>query len=89
MPLIYIGAFIEHPTPFMEEFLERLTTLNYPLTRLRLFIHNNVGPKEQNCLTQIVYKPNFLPFVDLTLASKFSCMSILPTSNYCAVLYWF
>ncbi|KAI4797266.1 hypothetical protein KUCAC02_025221, partial [Chaenocephalus aceratus] len=37
MPLVHIGVFIEHPTPFMEEFLERLTTMNYPLERVRLF----------------------------------------------------
>lgn len=42
MPLVYVAVFIEHATPFMEEFLERLTTLNYPMTRIRLFIHNNV-----------------------------------------------
>lgn len=43
MPLVHLAVFIEHPTPFMEEFLERLTTLNYPHSRLRLFIHNNVS----------------------------------------------
>lgn len=43
LPLVYVAVFIEHATPFMEEFLERLTTLDYPKTRLRLFIHNNVG----------------------------------------------
>lgn len=42
MPLVYVAVFIEHATPFMEEFLERLSTLNYPKTRIRLFIHNNV-----------------------------------------------
>ena len=44
LPLVYVGVFIEHATPFMEEFLDRLTTLNYPTTRIRLFIHNNVRP---------------------------------------------
>ena len=42
MPIVHIGVFIEQATPFLEEFLERLATLNYPHTRLRLFIHNNV-----------------------------------------------
>ncbi|XP_058480567.1 multifunctional procollagen lysine hydroxylase and glycosyltransferase LH3 [Solea solea] len=42
MPLVYVAVFIEHATPFMEEFLERLVTLNYPSAKLRLFIHNNV-----------------------------------------------
>lgn len=55
MPLVYIGVFIEHATPFMEEFLERLTTLNYPLSRLRLFIHNNVGLTDKLCLLLLAH----------------------------------
>lgn len=43
MPLVHVGVFIEKATPFLEEFLERLTLMNYPTARLRLFIHNNVG----------------------------------------------
>lgn len=42
MPLVYVGVFIERATPFMDEFLHRLTTINYPTARIRLFIHNNV-----------------------------------------------
>lgn len=45
MPLVHVAVFIHHATPFMEDFLERLTTLNYPLGRIRLFIHNNVSPQ--------------------------------------------
>ncbi|XP_016405100.1 procollagen-lysine,2-oxoglutarate 5-dioxygenase 3-like [Sinocyclocheilus rhinocerous] len=41
MPLVHVAVFIEQPTPFLEEFLERLATLIYPHTRIRLFIHNN------------------------------------------------
>ncbi|XP_078101512.1 multifunctional procollagen lysine hydroxylase and glycosyltransferase LH3 [Sander vitreus] len=48
MPLVYVSVFIEHATPFMDEFLERLTTLNYPPSRLRLFIHNNVVYHERH-----------------------------------------
>ncbi|KAI5096160.1 procollagen-lysine,2-oxoglutarate 5-dioxygenase 3 precursor, partial [Silurus meridionalis] len=48
MPQVLVAVFIEHPTPFIEEFLERLATLNYPHTRLRLFIHNNVVYHEQH-----------------------------------------
>uniref|UniRef100_H3C613 Procollagen-lysine, 2-oxoglutarate 5-dioxygenase 3 n=1 Tax=Tetraodon nigroviridis TaxID=99883 RepID=H3C613_TETNG len=41
MPLVHVGVFIEKATPFLEEFLERLTLMNYPRP-VRLFIHNNV-----------------------------------------------
>ncbi|KAM4536903.1 multifunctional procollagen lysine hydroxylase and glycosyltransferase LH3 [Odontesthes bonariensis] len=48
MPLVYVAVFIEHPTPFMEEFLDRFATLNYPTARIRLFIHNNVVYHERH-----------------------------------------
>ncbi|KAM3590698.1 uncharacterized protein V6R79_014517 [Siganus canaliculatus] len=48
LPLVYVGVFIEHATPFMDEFLERLTTLNYPPEKLRLFIHNSVVYHERH-----------------------------------------
>ncbi|KAM6908893.1 multifunctional procollagen lysine hydroxylase and glycosyltransferase LH3 [Xenentodon cancila] len=48
MPVVYVGVFIEHATPFMEEFLERLATLNYPKARIRLYIHNSVVYHERH-----------------------------------------
>uniref|UniRef100_UPI003AAF3309 multifunctional procollagen lysine hydroxylase and glycosyltransferase LH3-like n=1 Tax=Centroberyx gerrardi TaxID=166262 RepID=UPI003AAF3309 len=48
MPLVYVAVFIEQPTPFLDEFLERLTTLSYPVARIRLFIHNNVVYHERH-----------------------------------------
>uniref|UniRef100_A0A8C5FU23 procollagen-lysine 5-dioxygenase n=1 Tax=Gadus morhua TaxID=8049 RepID=A0A8C5FU23_GADMO len=48
LPLVYVAVFIEQPTPFLEEFLERLTTFNYPVSRIRLFIHNNVVYHERH-----------------------------------------
>ncbi|MFT7796404.1 procollagen-lysine,2-oxoglutarate 5-dioxygenase 3 isoform X1 [Arapaima gigas] len=41
LPVVQVGVFIEQPTPFLEEFLERLVSQSYPTNRLRLFIHNN------------------------------------------------
>ncbi|KAL0970781.1 hypothetical protein UPYG_G00247320 [Umbra pygmaea] len=48
LPLVHVAVFIVQPTPFLEEFLERLTTFNYPTSRIRLFIHNNVVYHEQH-----------------------------------------
>ncbi|XP_048885133.1 multifunctional procollagen lysine hydroxylase and glycosyltransferase LH3 [Brienomyrus brachyistius] len=48
MPLVHVAVFIEQPTPFLSEFLHRLTTMNYPLDRIRLFIHNNVVYHEKH-----------------------------------------
>lgn len=36
-----VGVFIEHPTPFLPEFFQRLTTLDYPKDKLNVFVHNN------------------------------------------------
>ncbi|XP_019964065.2 multifunctional procollagen lysine hydroxylase and glycosyltransferase LH3 isoform X1 [Paralichthys olivaceus] len=48
MPLVHVAVFIEQATPFMEEFLDRLTTLNYPAAKIHLFIHNNVVYHERH-----------------------------------------
>ncbi|XP_020670889.3 procollagen-lysine,2-oxoglutarate 5-dioxygenase 2 isoform X1 [Pogona vitticeps] len=40
-PRVTIGVFIEQPTPFLNKFLDRLLTLDYPKEKLSLFIHNN------------------------------------------------
>uniref|UniRef100_A0A8C9W2M4 procollagen-lysine 5-dioxygenase n=1 Tax=Scleropages formosus TaxID=113540 RepID=A0A8C9W2M4_SCLFO len=39
--LVTVGVFIEQPTPFLPEFLERLLTLDYPKNKLSIFVHNN------------------------------------------------
>ncbi|XP_041443636.1 uncharacterized protein LOC495489 isoform X1 [Xenopus laevis] len=41
LPHVLLGVFIEQPTPFMSQFLERLVQLDYPRNRLSLFIHNS------------------------------------------------
>ncbi|CAI5791219.1 multifunctional procollagen lysine hydroxylase and glycosyltransferase LH3 [Podarcis lilfordi] len=40
-PRVLLGVFIEQPTPFLPQFLQRLLTLNYPYSHLQLFIHNH------------------------------------------------
>ena len=37
-----IAIFIEHPTPFLREFLKKITELNYPKKKISVLIHNNV-----------------------------------------------
>lgn len=48
LPLVFVAVFVLKPTPFMEEFLNRLTTMNYPSSRIRLFIHNSVVYHERD-----------------------------------------
>ncbi|XP_058038161.1 multifunctional procollagen lysine hydroxylase and glycosyltransferase LH3 [Ahaetulla prasina] len=40
-PRVLLGVFIEKPIPFLPQFLQRLLTLDYPYSHLRLFIHNH------------------------------------------------
>ncbi len=40
LPLVVLAVFIEKSTPFLSEFLKRLADLNYPKSRILLFLHN-------------------------------------------------
>ncbi|XP_037136122.1 procollagen-lysine,2-oxoglutarate 5-dioxygenase 2 isoform X2 [Syngnathus acus] len=40
-PNVLLGVFIEHPTPFLSEFFQRLMTLDYPKDKLKVFVHNH------------------------------------------------
>lgn len=42
LPTILLALFIEKPTPFTEEFLEKAYSINYPKEKLHLLIRNNV-----------------------------------------------
>ena len=40
MPMqVVLAIFVEHPTPFIEEFFTKLEKLDYPRSKLDLFIH--------------------------------------------------
>ena len=37
-----VGLFIETPTPFLREFFEKISKLNYPKNKLSILIHNSI-----------------------------------------------
>ncbi|KAK7471384.1 hypothetical protein BaRGS_00035990, partial [Batillaria attramentaria] len=39
-PTILMGLFVEQPTPFIRDFFQRITALNYPKSKIDLFVHN-------------------------------------------------
>ncbi|XP_069690681.1 procollagen-lysine,2-oxoglutarate 5-dioxygenase 1 isoform X2 [Periplaneta americana] len=39
-PVVLVAVFIEEPTPFLEEFFEKLYNIEYPKEKLHLFVHN-------------------------------------------------
>lgn len=41
-PDLTVGIFIEDATPFIREFFDRFTKLNYPKEKMTLLIHNNI-----------------------------------------------
>lgn len=41
-PTVLLTSFITQPTPFLEEYLQKLVGLNYPKNKIRFFIYNSV-----------------------------------------------
>ncbi|KAH6934059.1 hypothetical protein HPB50_019801 [Hyalomma asiaticum] len=39
-PRVLIAIFVEHPTPFLKEALQKVYNLNYPKEKIHLFVHN-------------------------------------------------
>ncbi|XP_050088585.1 procollagen-lysine,2-oxoglutarate 5-dioxygenase isoform X1 [Anopheles aquasalis] len=46
LPLVTMALFIEKPTPFLEEWFDRITKLNYPGDRLDVLVHSGVAYHE-------------------------------------------
>ncbi|KAF5287566.1 hypothetical protein FQA39_LY15895 [Lamprigera yunnana] len=42
LPIVLLNLFIEVPTPFLEEYFNKIQDLEYPKERIHLFIHNSV-----------------------------------------------
>uniref|UniRef100_A0A8C2JB08 procollagen-lysine 5-dioxygenase n=1 Tax=Cyprinus carpio TaxID=7962 RepID=A0A8C2JB08_CYPCA len=40
-PQVTVAIYIEQPTPFLPEFLERFLSLDYPKDKLNIFVHNS------------------------------------------------
>ncbi|XP_058129261.1 procollagen-lysine,2-oxoglutarate 5-dioxygenase [Anopheles ziemanni] len=43
LPLVTMALFVEKPTPFLEEWFDRITKLNYPGDRLDVLVHSSVA----------------------------------------------
>jgi hypothetical protein len=41
-PTVLVAVFIEQPTPFLEEFLDKIYYIEYPRQKLHLFVCNSV-----------------------------------------------
>lgn len=48
IPKVTLGIFLERPTPFLTEFLERIQDFRYPKKKIDLYFHNEVeGQREE------------------------------------------
>ncbi|CAF0971601.1 unnamed protein product [Didymodactylos carnosus] len=54
-PIVYMAIFIEYPTPFLQEYFDKITKINYPKQRIGLFVHNQVD-YHQKLLEQLLSK---------------------------------
>ena len=43
LPTVFVGVFVEQPTPFLQRFFERLAALNYPKKKMTVFLRNSVS----------------------------------------------
>lgn len=43
LPIVLLALFVEYPTPFLEEQLEKIYAIDYPKRRIHLFVHNTVS----------------------------------------------
>ena len=43
LPTVFVGVFIEQPTPFLRQFLDRLAALSYPKQKMTVFLRNSVS----------------------------------------------
>ncbi|XP_034024550.1 procollagen-lysine,2-oxoglutarate 5-dioxygenase 2 isoform X2 [Thalassophryne amazonica] len=50
-PNVFVGVFIEQPTPFVPEFFQRLLALDYPKDKLKIFVHNSEVYHEKHIQT--------------------------------------
>lgn len=41
-PHVLLALFVEQPTPFLPQMLEKLVALDYPKTHISLWVHNKV-----------------------------------------------
>ena len=39
---VLVALFVEQPMPFLEEFFDKIFAINYPKTKIHLFVHNTV-----------------------------------------------
>ncbi|XP_058450895.1 procollagen-lysine,2-oxoglutarate 5-dioxygenase [Malaya genurostris] len=42
LPTVMLALFIEKATPFIDDWFDKIANLNYPMSKMHLFIHNNV-----------------------------------------------
>ena len=89
-PTILIALFVDRPTPFVEEFLEKIYLQSYPKSKLHLFIYNNVPYHEKVILTDFVAKyaseyksvKQILPNDGIEVATARSLAMYDPLHNY-------
>ena len=48
IPHVMIAIFIEKPTPFIEEFFQKIENLDYDKDKITMFIHNNIEYHEED-----------------------------------------
>ncbi|XP_018024064.2 procollagen-lysine,2-oxoglutarate 5-dioxygenase 1-like, partial [Hyalella azteca] len=72
LPVVMVAVFVETGTPFLEEALQKIARLDYPKTRMHLFLHSQV-PKHGALLsnwTKAATKAGYLSVTHVTHDDK-------------------
>lgn len=55
---VLVAVFIENPTPFLEEFFDKILTMTYPKNKIHIFVHNRVEYHEKLIETFVEHAKN-------------------------------
>ena len=65
-PRVVLAVFVEQPTPFIEEFFQKLLALDYPKSSIDLFIHNGASYHSKDVANFVEGSPyhsvHFIPY---------------------------
>lgn len=58
LPTVFVAVFIEQPTPFLTQFLDRLAALSFPKEKMTLFLRNSVSMHSNmkwSCVSSVLH----------------------------------
>ncbi len=80
-PDVMIGFFIDGPTPFLRESLDKVTRLEYPKNKITLYIYNNV-PKHSELVDVFFKSTKSDAYLEAAVINSFNYKTIRSKFEY-------